>query len=159
MHTYEFMYILSPEVEGDDLEAVTTRIGQIIADGGGEVLRLEPMGRRRLAYPIKKFREGHYILTYIQLDPGAVSQLRARLALTEEVIRYLLLRCEEVPPAAAPAAAREEPTPVEQPEEAPASELAEEPTEPPSEQAEESAQPEPAQEQEAENAEQTGLGD
>jgi small subunit ribosomal protein S6 len=159
LHTYEFMYILSPEVEEEDLQAVTTRIGQLIADGGGEVLRLDPWGRKRLAYPIKKFREGHYVLAYIQLDPGAVSQLRARLALTEEVIRYLLLRREEVPAQAAPAAPREEPASVQQPEEAAASELAEEPTEPPSEQAQEPAQPEAAQEQEAQNAEQTGLGD
>ena len=170
MHTYEFMYILSPEVEADDLEAVTTRIGQMIADGGGEVVRLEPMGRRRLAYPIEKFREGSYILTHIQLDPGAVSQLKARLALTEEVIRYLLLRCEEVPPDVAPAAVREEPASVEQPAAEPAPEPAQEPTEPVSEPAEESAEPvsepaeepaepEPAQEPEAQNAEQTGLGD
>jgi small subunit ribosomal protein S6 len=159
LHTYEFMYILSPEVEEEDLEAVATRIGQIIADGGGEVLRLERWGRKRLAYPIKKFREGHYVLAYIELDPGAVTQLRARLALTEEVIRYLLLRCEEVPPAAAPAAVREEPASEQQPQEAPASEPAEEPTEPPSEPSEEPAQPEPAQEQEAQDAEQIGLGD
>jgi small subunit ribosomal protein S6 len=159
LHTYEFMYILSPEVEEEDLEAVTTRVGQIIADGGGEVLRLEPWGRKRLAYPIKKFREGHYVLAHIQLDPGAVSQLRARLALTEEVIRYLLLRCEEMPPEAAPAATREEPASVQQPKEASASEVAKEPTEPPSEPAEEAAEPEAAQEQEAQNAEQTGLGD
>jgi small subunit ribosomal protein S6 len=159
LQTYEFMYILSPEVEEEDLKAVTTRIGQIIADGGGEVLRLEPWGRKRLAYPIKKFREGHYVLAYVQLDPGAVTQLRARLALTEEVIRYLLLRCEEVPPAAAPAAARQEPARVEQPAEAASPEPAEELTEPQSEPAEEPAQPEPAQEQEAQDADQAGLGD
>jgi small subunit ribosomal protein S6 len=146
------MYILSPEVEEEDLEAVVSRIGQIIADGGGQVLHLESWGRKRLAYPIQRFREGHYVLTYLRLDPGAVSQLRARLALTEEVIRYLFLRSEEVPPEVAAAASREEPASVEQPQAEPVSESAEEPVEEP-------AEAEPAQGEEAESSEQTELGD
>jgi small subunit ribosomal protein S6 len=159
LHTYEFMYILSPEVEEEDLEAVVGRIGQIIADGGGQVLRVESWGRKRLAYPIRRFREGHYVLAYIQLDPGAVAQLRSRLALTEEVIRYLLLRSEELPPEVAKAATPEEPATAEQPEAEPVAEPAEEATEPASEPAEEPAEPEPAQEQGTEDSEQTGVGD
>ncbi|MGB9300461.1 MAG: 30S ribosomal protein S6, partial [Anaerolineae bacterium] len=80
MRYYEFMYIVNPEIEADDLQEVTARVGQMIADGGGEVLRLESWGRRRLAYPIRKFREGHYIVAYIQLDPEAVAGLKGRLA-------------------------------------------------------------------------------
>jgi small subunit ribosomal protein S6 len=114
---YEFMYIVSPEIEADDLEAVTARVGQMIADGGGEVLRLESWGRRRLAYPIRKFREGHYIVAYIQLDPEAIAGLKGRLALTEEVIRYLLVKTEEIPSEAAPTVPREEPEPADQVEE------------------------------------------
>jgi small subunit ribosomal protein S6 len=148
LHTYEFLYIVSPEVEEEDLEAVVARIGQMITDGGGQVLHLESWGRKRLAYQIRKFREGHYILTYLELDPGAVSQLRARLALTEEVIRYLLVRTEEAPREVAPAATQEEPPPAEALEAEPASEPAEEP-----------AEPEPAEEQEAQDADNTELGD
>jgi small subunit ribosomal protein S6 len=106
---YEFMYIVNPEIEADDLQEVTARVGQMIADGGGEVLRLESWGRRRLAYPIRKFREGHYLVAYIQLDPEAIAGLKGRLALTEEVIRYLLVKTEEIPTQAAPTVPREEP--------------------------------------------------
>lgn len=109
MRYYEFMYIVNPEIEADELQEVTARVGQMIADGGGEVLRLESWGRRRLAYPIRRFREGYYIVAYIQLDPEAIAGLKGRLALTEKVIRYLLVKTEEIPTQAAPTVPREEP--------------------------------------------------
>ena len=94
MRDYELVYIISPEVEEEDLENVTARVGQLVADGGGEVLELSSWGRRRLAYPIRKFSDGHYVLSRIQLDPGSLPELRRLLGLTEEVIRYLLIRSE-----------------------------------------------------------------
>ncbi len=97
MRTYEFMYIVNPELEQEALEQLTSRIEQMIAGGGGEVLRLRSWGRRRLAYPIRRFHEGHYHVAHFQLEPGAIADLRGRLGLTEEVIRYLLIRADEVP--------------------------------------------------------------
>jgi len=156
LSTYELMYIVSPEVEQEDLEAVVDRISQIITDGGGQVLHLESWGRKRLAYPIRRFREGHYILAYIELDPGAVSQLRARFALTEEMVRYLLLRTDEVPARVAEAARQEEPAPAEEPEAELESEPAEEAAPQPQE---EPAAPELADEQEARDADSAEVGD
>jgi small subunit ribosomal protein S6 len=148
LRNYEFVYIISPEVEEEDLQGVTERVGRMIADGGGEVLRLDSWGRRRLAYPIRRFREGHYMVAQIQLEGGAISELRARLALTEEVIRYLLVRAEEVPPVEA--RPHEEPPPDQEevkPEEQPVEELGDvEPGE------------EPLPEEEAEDSEQGELG-
>ena len=131
MRYYEFIYIVSPEVEDEDLEKVTARVGQLITDGGGELVRLESWGRRRLAYPIRKFREGHYILTHVQLDPEAISGLKERLALTEEVIRYLLVKADAVPVEVQPEAvpAPEPPSPdqaEEEPEREPSQEEQEE---------------------------------
>jgi small subunit ribosomal protein S6 len=114
---YEFVYIVSPEVEEEDLEKVTARVGQMIVDGGGEVLRLESWGRRRLAYPIRRFREGHYLLAHIQMEPEAISGLRGRLALTEEVIRYLLVKTDTVPAQAGRAVSPPEPVALEEEEE------------------------------------------
>jgi small subunit ribosomal protein S6 len=134
LRSYEFMYIVSPEVEHEDLENVTARIGQMIAERGGEVLRLESWGRRRLAYPIRRFREGYYIVAHIQLEPAAISDLQARLGLAEEVIRYLLVKADEIPAAVAPAVPPEEAAipeeSDEEDEEKPAQEPAEELTEP-----------------------------
>jgi small subunit ribosomal protein S6 len=156
LSTYELMYIVSPELEEEDLRALVTRIGQMITDGGGQVLRVESWGRKRLAYQIRRFREGHYILAYIELDPGAVSQLRARFALTEEIIRYLLLRTDDVPGGVAHAAPREQPAPTEELEAHPESEPPQEAVPQP---AEEPAGPELANEQEAPDADSTELGD
>ncbi len=117
MRYYEFVYIVSPEVEEEDLEKLTARVGQMIVDGGGEVVRLESWGRRRLAYPIRRFREGHYLVAHIQMEPEAISGLRGRLALTEEVIRYLLVKTDAVPAQAGPAASPPEPVGLDQEEE------------------------------------------
>jgi small subunit ribosomal protein S6 len=156
LSTYELMYIVSPEVEEEDLEALVVRIGQMITAIGGQVLHVESWGRKRLAYQIRRFREGHYVLAYIQLDPGVVSQLRARFALTEEVIRYLLLRAEEVPSGVADVTPHEEPAPKEeleaQTESEPAGEAVPQP-------AEEPAGLEVADQQQAPDGDNTELGD
>ncbi len=142
MRSYEFVYIISPEIEQEDLEGVTDKIGQMIVDRGGQVLNLDAWGRRRLAYPIQNFHEGHYMVAQLQLEPETISELKERLALSEEVIRYLLVRTEEkeVEPLAA--------QPAEEP-------LQEEPEEgPEQEEVEEDLQQEPVEEQEvAEDAE------
>jgi len=117
LRTYEFMYIVDPELEQEALEELTSRIERMITDAGGEVLRLRSWGRRRLAFPIRRFHEGHYHVAYLQLEPSAIADLRGRLALAEEVIRYLLVRTEVVPgeaPGEAPS--KEEALPVEEPE-------------------------------------------
>jgi small subunit ribosomal protein S6 len=154
LRTYEFMYIVSPEVEEENLETLTTKVEQMITDGGGETLRRQSWGRRRLAYPIRNFREGHYILVHLQLEPAAISELKSKLALTEEVIRYLLIRTDEIPPPVAPkepdsARQAEEvrgEEPVEEPSEEPAEEPVEEPTDEPSEEPAEEPAEEPVKE-------------
>ncbi len=118
MRNYEFVYIISPEIEEGNLESVTDRIGQLITNTGGQVLRLDSWGRRRLAYPIRSFTEGHYMVAQIQLEPGAISELRRGLSLTEELVRYLIVRTDEAPKEPAEAKPHEEPEEpvVEEPE-------------------------------------------
>lgn len=156
MRSYEFVYIISPEIEQEDLESATDKVGQMIVDRGGQVLLLESWGRRRLAYPIQKFHEGYYMVAQVQLEPGTISELKERLALSEEVIRYLLVRTEDkaVEPLAAQPA--EEPL-QEEPEEEPQQEEVEE--EPEEEEVEEEIQQEPVEKQEvAEDAEEGEAG-
>ncbi len=159
MRRYEFVYIISPEVEEENLEGVTGRVGQLIANSGGQVLRLDSWGRRRMAYPIRKFRDGHYMVAQIQLEPGGITELRRSLGLTEEVIRYLLVRTEEeIEPAEVPETPVEEERAIEQVEEPeeveeeeelePAEEMEEE--EEPAEEMEEEEEPEPAEDVEEE---------
>lgn len=97
MRIYELMYIVSPDLDQEGLAQVAAKLERMTADAGGQVLRLRSWGRRRLAYPIEKLREGHYHVAYLQLEPNAILELRSRLALTEEVVRYLLIRAETIP--------------------------------------------------------------
>ena len=91
MRDYELMCVLDPELDEAGLEAQNERLKTLI-DGRGEVVSVEPWGRRRLAYPIKGFRDGHYVVTRFRMPPGETAPLERSLRLTESVIRYLIVR-------------------------------------------------------------------
>jgi small subunit ribosomal protein S6 len=87
---YELLFIVSPRVAADDIPAAIDRVSTLIQDGGGEVTSTENWGRRRLAYPIKHYFEGTYVLTALRMPPEAAAPLEASLIISEEVIRHLL---------------------------------------------------------------------
>ena len=95
MRDYELMLVLSPEISDENVPATIDRIRQIVGNRGGEVVETAdaaPWGRRRLAYPIKDFRDGYYVVAKLKLDPNQAASLERELQLTEDVIRYLLVR-------------------------------------------------------------------
>lgn len=96
MHSYEMVYILHPdsEEEGGIVE-VRQRISDLIDSGGGQVLGEDLWGRRRLAYPIEKQREGYYVLLRFELDPPHLPELERMMALDTRIIRRLLIRTDE----------------------------------------------------------------
>lgn len=106
---YELMVLINPEVTDEALTEAVDRIGQYISDQGGEVTNIKrdtPWGRRRLAYPIQRFRDATYVLYHLMTPPTSVVEIERELKLDERIIRYLLVRYEE-PPAERPARERE----------------------------------------------------
>jgi len=95
LRTYELMCIVQPELDEEGMTALNARIAEIITGTGGEVISTEVLGRRRLAFPIRKKTDGVYVLTYANLDTPGMAELQRRLRLTEEVIRYLIVRPDE----------------------------------------------------------------
>lgn len=95
MRDYELVFIISPNVSEEDTNAMIDRVKQFIASAGGEVAKVEPWGHRRLAYPISDFREGFYVVVHFRMDPKATTEFERNLKLTEEIIRYLLVRLGE----------------------------------------------------------------
>ena len=95
MRTYELVMILQPNLEEEALETVVGALRQVVVDNGGEIVRIESMGRRRLAYQIQKHNEGHYVLMYLNLERATIQELDRRLKLSDDVIRYLLVRMDE----------------------------------------------------------------
>lgn len=94
-HEYELVYIIQPEVSESGLNALNERITTLITNENGEMIGTELWGRRTLAYPIKKFFEGHYILHRFSMAPQGTAELDRTLRLNEDVIRYMLIRTDE----------------------------------------------------------------
>jgi small subunit ribosomal protein S6 len=99
------MVVLDPNLDEAALEALNTRIQTMIAQRGGTIEGVDNWGRKRLAYPIGRFRDGVYILSRLQLPPSAPTEIERALKLNESVIRHLLVRAEGMSPAPAAAAA------------------------------------------------------
>jgi small subunit ribosomal protein S6 len=99
------MVVLDPNLEDAASEALNTRIQSLVTQRGGTIESIDAWGRKRLAYPIGRYRDGVYILFRLQLPPNAAAEIERALKLTESVIRHLLVRAEGLTPAPAAAAA------------------------------------------------------
>jgi small subunit ribosomal protein S6 len=153
------MMVVSPQADEEGMSAALDRVNRYVSEHGGSLVRQEQWGRlRRLAYPIRNFNEGNYVLSYLELDPQDTRELEAGLMLSEDVLRHLLVKVEAIPPAPAPrveqpeaavataeAAAATAEAPVEPTEtDAAASETSSDPTEQPPEAEVDASQPEGA---------------
>jgi small subunit ribosomal protein S6 len=93
--TYEVMYIGTPDAADEDITNLNEAIEQMIAKEGGTVVRTDNLGRRRLAYPIKKKTEGHYVLFEIEDSGQSIAELERRMRVNDMIMRYLTVRVDE----------------------------------------------------------------
>ena len=91
MRKYEMMYIIRTDVEQELVQSTVEKFQGIITNGGGEISKHDLMGKRRLAYEIKKFRDGHYVLVHFNAEPAVVAELDRVLKISDEVIRHLIV--------------------------------------------------------------------
>ncbi len=91
---YELVLIISPEVDDEALNTVTENISQLIKGKDGVVSEVEQWGKRKLAYPIKHFMEGSYVLIRFKLNPLSNKEIEANLQVSERILRYLLIKIE-----------------------------------------------------------------
>jgi len=89
---YELGFILNPEVSEEQTQAILNRVEQIVATHGGQIVRVNKWGRRRLSYPIEHHRDGNYIFLDMILTPETVAELDRTLKVSEEVLRHLMKR-------------------------------------------------------------------
>ncbi|MBI4300816.1 MAG: 30S ribosomal protein S6 [Chloroflexi bacterium] len=94
MRDYELVFIISPEVAEENVPAIVEKVQQFIAGRGGEVTGVNHWGRRKLAYPIRRFTEGNYVLNLIKMDPKLTAELEANLLTSEDILRHLLVRVD-----------------------------------------------------------------
>lgn len=95
MHDYELVTVLNPEIAEEDVPAAIERLTAAITTRGGEVAEVQPWGRRRLAYPIKRHNEGNYVLTNLRMDPARAHELESGFMISDYILRHLLIRKDE----------------------------------------------------------------
>jgi len=102
---YELMVVLDPNQDDTAIEALNARISSLVTQRGGTIDNVDNWGRKRLAYPVGRYRDGVYVLTRMHLPPNAAVEIERALKLTETVIRHLLVRAEGLTATPAPARA------------------------------------------------------
>ena len=92
---YEVMFIVRPDVVDEELDKLVAGFEGTVTNGGGVIKASEKMGRRKLAYTVRKFNDGTYILLTIEANGAVVAELERRLRVTEPVIKFLTVRMDE----------------------------------------------------------------
>ncbi len=95
MRTYELVFISSPNSTEEDITKLTSQIEHAVTDRGGKIVKVEPWGRRKLAYRIDKFDEGIYTLVHIEGTGQEIAEAERRLRVNDSVIRYMSVRTDE----------------------------------------------------------------
>jgi len=93
--TYEIMFIVRPDVEEADLDKLIEGFSANVTSGGGEVKSVEKMGRRRLAYTVRKFNDGFYVLLNVAAAGSLIAEIERRLRVSEQVIKFITVRMDE----------------------------------------------------------------
>lgn len=121
MRTYETIFIVHPEVVGDDLTAIIDKYKTILSGQGADVLKIENWGVRNLAYQVKKQSKGCYVLVIFDAEPSVIAEFERRMRIDEMVIKFQTILLEDgyqAPAAAEPEAETADGANAEQPAEA-----------------------------------------
>jgi small subunit ribosomal protein S6 len=95
MRVYEVLFIIAPNTEEGDIETLVTQMRDVITNQGAQVTNVNRMGRRRLAYPIGKFNDGHYVVLTVEGTGAEIAELERRMRVNDAVIRYITIRIDE----------------------------------------------------------------
>lgn len=94
MNNYESVIIISPNLKEGEIESIITEITDLI-NANGEVTKVDKMGVKRLAYEIRKCKEGYYIVIYFEADPSIISELEKYYRITENIIKFITVRKDD----------------------------------------------------------------
>ncbi len=93
--TYEVMFIVRPDMQDEDQDKLLSALESSVTSAGGTVKNVEKMGKRRLAYTVRKFQDGIYVLLTLEASGQVVAELERRLRVTEPVIKFITVRVDE----------------------------------------------------------------
>ena len=93
--TYELMFIVRPDMTEEDQDKLVANLEGQVGTAGGTVKSVERMGKRRLAYVVRRFQDGIYVLMTLEGDGVMVKEVERRLRVTEPVIKFITVRVDE----------------------------------------------------------------
>ena len=92
---YELMFIVRPDMVEEEQDKLISTLESAVSSSGGKVRSMERMGKRRLAYTVRRFHDGIYILLTVEGGGALIHELERRLRVTEPVIKFLTVRIDE----------------------------------------------------------------
>jgi len=95
LRRYEVIFIIRPDLDEEKNAAVIEKFKEIVESHGGEIIKLDKWGKRKLAYEVKDFREGSYVIIQIKAEPRLASELDRVFKITDEVLRHMIVREED----------------------------------------------------------------
>jgi small subunit ribosomal protein S6 len=95
MRRYEMVYIINPDLDTEPLKEVVAKFSDIITKLKGYVLKVNEWGKRKLAYEVKQYDKGYYVVCDFCGDPNTVNELERNLKLDDRVLKYLTVKVDE----------------------------------------------------------------
>ena len=95
MRNYEIMFIINPNTAEEEVDKINSQLEGVVTNGGGQIQKIEKMGKRRLAYEIDRNREGHYVLFVLAANGDIVREVERRLRVLDAVIKYITVRTDD----------------------------------------------------------------
>ncbi len=96
MRNYELLSIIKPNIDSEEFDKLVVKIEEAIVALDGKVTSTDKMGRKKLSYDIKDFRDGYFVVHNFEMDPAQVAKFNRQLRLNENVLRIMLLETSEV---------------------------------------------------------------
>jgi len=95
MHTYESIFIINPNQTDEETAAVIKKMQDVVTNQGGEMIKFEDWGKKKLAYEIKKQKRGHYAFFQFNAAPAVIRELERTYKMTDSVIKFLTVKLEK----------------------------------------------------------------
>ena len=96
MRTYELLSIIKPNIDSEEYDKLVVKIEETIKSLDGKVTSVDKMGRKKLSYDIKDFRDGYFSVHNFEMDPAKIGKFNRQLRLNENILRIMLLETSEV---------------------------------------------------------------
>ncbi len=91
MRDYEMVVIMRPDILDENIQSSVDNLSRVITSRGGVISKMEPGGRKKLAYPIRRFSEGSYFLAQFQFEPKLISELDKPLRISQDILRHQIV--------------------------------------------------------------------